>query len=108
MASRKPLTLAQAERAMNRASTDMAAALEAFALRRLRIIAARNPTKTVKFSSAMGTWSFFVGDGPDGLRDDDPTDRVFNKALGDWGYAVIPAPVALTIKDGTLTRKEDW
>ena len=104
----KPMTLKAANRQMDRAARDMARALEAFALRRLRIIAARNPNKRVKFASAMGSWSFYVGDDPNGIRDDGPTDRAFGAALGDWGYAAIPAPVALTIERGKVTRKIDW
>jgi hypothetical protein len=92
------------KRNLDKASREYAAALEELARLALLKLAATHPEKTVIFCSAMGTWTWYVGD----LDVNPPASRAFQTAKDQYGWNVIPAPIRMEVKDGKFTRLTDW
>jgi hypothetical protein len=100
-------TLRTLENSLNRTFRGISAELERKATEALWKLAKSHPTEPVYFCSAMGTYNFTIGKGPQDKDVKPPVYRTFERIEGDYGWNAIPV-VWLKIEDGKLERKLDW
>jgi len=96
-----PIPVKEARVALQRALRTMADSLEAAALLDARMLSRMHPGKDVVFVSAMGVFTWFV----DHREMRPPAATVFANALRDFGWAAIPSPVNLEVRDDRLVRR---